>query len=76
MYGYKRYQFYLNISKEQLLTVYQGHIHKLVTKTDQGMTLQLDANHLRKFTTNNGIQGRFELVTTSSNKFVSLNKIG
>lgn len=76
MYGYKYYHFSLNISADELKRVYAGFTHRLIARTDEGLVLELDANHLRKFTTTSGIVGRFVLQTTSSNKFVSLTKEG
>ncbi len=72
MYGYKTYRFYLDISKEQLLRVYTGSARNLIVTTDRGIVLQLDAQHLTKFTTKEGVHGRFVLKTTSTNKFISL----
>lgn len=74
MYGYKYYHFSLNISADELKRVYAGFAHKLVVRTDEGIVLELDANHLRSFTTIQGIKGRFVLCTSSANKFVSLKK--
>ena len=40
-----------------------------------GTVLELDANRLKMFTTNEGIYGEFELVTTMENKFVELRQL-
>ena len=76
MFGCKEYKFYLDISKEDLIHVYQGSIHKLRAKTTSNLVIELDANHLRRFTTRSGIKGWFVLTTTNQNKFISLEKIG
>lgn len=75
MYGYKHYQFSLAITKEQLLQVYKGNIHRFRVKTVQNLVLDIDANHLKKFTTQDGIYGNFELLTTQDNKFVEIKKL-
>lgn len=76
MYGIKTYKFNLNISYDDLLALYQGVVKKLVVKSDSGLIIELDANHLRAYTTRSGIRGRFELTTSSDNKFISIKKIG
>lgn len=75
MYGYRYYKFSLSISSEQLLDVYSGSIRRIRVRTDEGLVLDIDADHLRKFTTRSGISGRFQLTTTQDNKFVSLEEI-
>lgn len=56
--------------------VYRGAVQKLRVRTDNDIILELDANHLRKFATNQGIDGRFRLITNQENKFVRLEQIG
>lgn len=75
MYGYRYYKFSINISREQLLDVYSGAIRRFRVRTDEGLVLDLDAEHFKKFTTEDGIRGRFQLTTTQDNKFVSLEEI-
>ena len=75
MFGYKYYRFSLALSKDDLLSIYQGVIKKVRVRTDKGLVLELDANHLKKFTTQEGISGNFELATTQDNKFVEIKKI-
>ncbi|MGN0902755.1 MAG: DUF2835 family protein [Succinivibrio sp.] len=75
MFGYKTYRFSLAITRDQLMAVYQGSIKRYRVTTIEGLVLDLDAGHFRKFTTNDGISGVFELTTTSENKFVKITKI-
>lgn len=75
MFGYKTYRFSLSVDRDSLLAIYQGAIKKIRVRTDRGMILELDANHLRQFTTNDGVRGIFELTTTQENKFVKITKI-
>lgn len=75
MFGYRYYKFNLNISAEELLRVYTGSARKVMVRTYEGLNLELDANHLRKFTTKDGICGKFVLTTNAENKFISLEKI-
>lgn len=72
MYGQNHYRFSLSMSKETLLSLYKGAFQRVRVRTFEGLVLDIDANHLKQFTTENGIHGTFELITTSSNKFVKL----
>ena len=44
-------------------------------RTDGGMVVDLDANHLKEFTSEDGIHGIFELLTTHDNKFVKIQRL-
>ncbi len=75
MFGQRKFRFGLSISQEQLLAVYSGAIRRFRIRTDEGLVLDIDAEHLKKYTTQSGIYGRFQLTVTSDNKFVSLDRI-
>lgn len=75
MYGQKHYHFYLDISREQLMGVYRGSYRRVHVRTFDGLLLDIDAEHLRPFTTEEGIFGCFKLTISSSNRFISLEKI-
>lgn len=74
MFGYIYYNFNLNIGPDELLRVYQGNVRKLRVRCFEGMVIELDAMHLKKFTTAQGISGNFRLTTTAEHKFVSLDR--
>ena len=76
MFGNNTYKFSLSLDKESLLAIYKGTIQRVRVQTYEGLVIDLDANHLKRFTTENGISGFFELVTTKDNKFVKIRKIG
>lgn len=76
MFGYKSYRFSMAVTKEQLLNVYSGVIKRFRVRSEEGLVLDIDAKHLRQFTTEDGIYGIFELTTTSDNKFLKITKIG
>ena len=59
MYGYKHYRFSLSIDRDTLLSVNQGAVKRIRVRTDEGMVADLDANHLKEFTSEDGIHGRF-----------------
>ena len=60
MYGYKHYRFSLSIDRDTLLSVYQGAVKRI---------------HLKEFTSEDGIHGIFELLTTQENKFVKIQRL-
>ncbi len=72
MYGNNHYRFSLSISKDTLLNIYKGAYQRVRVRTYEGLVLDIDANHLKNFTTQDGIHGEFELITTKDNKFVKI----
>lgn len=75
MYGYKHYHFALDINRELLLGLYKGSYRRVHVRTFEGLVVDIDAEHLRPFTTEDGISGCFKLTISSSNRFVSLQRI-
>lgn len=75
MYGQKSFHFRLNIDNDELMRVYTGSAKRLRVKTVEGPVVDIDANHLRQFTTRLGIFGDFRLIVTMQNKFVKIERI-
>ena len=48
---------------------------QVVVRGADGASLSFPAEHLRRFVSHNGVQGRFELKYDARNKFVSLEKL-
>lgn len=72
-----RYYFFsITISYHDFLQHYSGFASRVIVVTEQGLTLQLPAEHFRSFLTHSGVTGRFRLVTTIENKFVRLERVG
>lgn len=69
-----KYYFTLNVSSEDYLPYYQGRVHSIIVRTEQGLKVEFPAMHLRKHLTRQGINGRFCL-ETRNNKFLSLEKL-
>ena len=67
--------FNLNISAQEYLRVYRGSARQVVVRGTDGSSLSFPAEHLRRFVSHDGVQGRFELKYDASNKFVSLEKL-
>lgn len=57
------------------MRLYSGSARRLRARSLEGPVVDLDANHLRQFTTRSGINGRFRLVVTAQNKFLRLERI-
>jgi hypothetical protein len=75
MPGNNIYRFSLSLDRDTLLEIYHGTIKRIRVRTFEGLVVDIDANHLKRFTTQDGIFGKFELVTTSENKFLEIVKI-
>lgn len=71
----RSYIFSIDLSSDELLRIYSGSIHRVRIRTIEGLVVDLDANHLRKFTTRTGVKGRFKLVTTMENRFLRIERL-
>ncbi len=71
----QRYRFRLILSAEQVLWFYQGQIKSVIVQADNGLRVQLDLVHFRRYFQHSGLDGRFELLTDSRGKFKALQKI-
>ena len=68
-------QFYLNVSYDKYLLVYQGHAEYIVTKATDGRTIQFPADIVRPYLTRKGVEGFFEIAFDHYNKFQSIKKL-
>ena len=75
MYGQRRFHCYLSIPPEEMLRYYRGEAQQVLVHTQEGLSVELAAAHLRPFITSSGISGHFELIVSSQNKFIALNKL-
>ena len=57
------------------MRVYRGAAHRLRVRSVEGPVVDLDANHLRRYTTRSGVQGDFRLVISAQNKFLRLERL-
>ncbi|WP_199611578.1 DUF2835 domain-containing protein [Flocculibacter collagenilyticus] len=71
----KVHYFNLTLSYNEWLPFYRGDYHSVIVKDDYGKRIQLPANRLRPFGSSLGIRGRFKLVLTENNAFVTLEKL-
>ncbi len=75
MFGRKEYIFNINLSREKLLDIYKGIYRRIQVVSNEGLTLEIDVNHIKQFTTHDGIHGNFRLTTSAENKFVKIEQI-
>lgn len=71
----RQYRFYLELTTEQVLAFYQGHITAVQVLTVDGLRLQADLSHFRRFFSHFGVRGNFVLTTSAEGKFIRLEKI-
>lgn len=71
----KKYRFRLVLTTEQVLAFYQGHVTAVVVQADNGLRVQLDLRHFRRYFQHSGLDGHFELLTEPNGKFKALYKI-
>lgn len=71
----KTYRFRLILTTEQILAYYQGHVTAVVVQADNGLRVQLDLRHFRRYFQHSGLDGYFELFTDEKGKFKALHKI-
>lgn len=70
------YTFRLSLSSEQLLALYRGDAKRLSVLSEQGLRIELSAQHLRRFVGHSGVYGRFRLKTDENHRFLDLERIG
>ena len=68
-------QFYLNISPEEALRYYQGHVKLVIVRTTTGKKLQFPAEHIRPFIDQGGVNGFFSIQFDDDNKLIGLKRI-
>ena len=71
----RQYTFRLALGRDELMLMYQGHVRRLVVRTEQGLTLALGLEKLRGFVSDSGVYGYFRLKTQDDHRFISLERI-
>ena len=70
------YTFRLSLNSDQLLALYRGDAKRLLVQSEQGLRIELPAQHLRRFIGHSGIHGHFRLQTGENHRFIDLERIG
>lgn len=67
-------RFHLQLTSEQYLGYYQGHVRNISVISDDGRRIEFPAEHLRTFLTHDGIHGYFEIQYDQQQRFVALRR--
>ncbi|WP_421292399.1 DUF2835 family protein [Aeromonas taiwanensis] len=71
----RQYTFRLAFGRDEIMLMYQGHVRRLVVRTEQGLTLELGLEKIRGFVSQDGVYGYFRLTTQDDHRFISLERI-
>lgn len=63
------------ISREEWLRIYRGETNAVLAKSRDGRSIKFPANILKKYTTQNGIDGSFAIQFDAEGKFQSIIKL-
>lgn len=69
------FRFYLKLTPAECRQYYEGFYKSIQVVAHSGQRIQFPAEHIRSYVTISGIDGLFELVLESNNKFKSLQKL-
>lgn len=68
-------RFRLAISVEEYLAYYQGSAQVVLAYSEDNKTIRFPASAIRKFVTNDGIFGDFEITFDQNNKLIAIESI-
>lgn len=68
-------RFILDMTREEALNYYQGHIRFIVVTAKNGQRIQFPAENLRPFIEQDGIHGYFSLQFDDDNKLLELKRL-
>lgn len=71
----KEFFFTVYLTYEQCMEYYAGTIQFVQVTSDEGKRIRFPASRIRPFISSLGIRGRFRLILSDSNQFISLEKI-
>ncbi len=75
MAGRRRIRFRLNIPAQRFLRYYQGTIQWVQVRAFDGTRVRFPASALRRFVTEDGVEGTFEMTIDENDKLVSMRKL-
>ncbi len=76
MARYETIRFNLKISRSKYLRYYDGTIGWIQVTALDGRRVRFPASALRRFVTDEGIDGTFEIMIDENRKMVSIRRIG
>lgn len=65
----------MNISADEFLAWYRGTARSVLSRAQNGLTVQFPANALQRFVHPEGIHGDFWLTYDDDHKFISLERV-
>jgi hypothetical protein len=68
-------RFRLAISAEEYLAYYRGSAQEVVVRSDDNKVVRFPASAIRKFVTDDGIFGSFEITFDNNNKLIEIQAI-
>ncbi|MCF2909175.1 DUF2835 domain-containing protein [Pseudoalteromonas sp. DL2-H2.2] len=71
----QEYYFYMDLSHEQCMAYYHGHVEFIQVVEDGGKRIRFPAHHIRRHVSTLGVRGRFRLLLDENNRFVALEKV-
>ena len=71
----RKFRFTLQLTPAECRQYYEGFYKSIQVIAHTGQRIQFPAEHIRKFVTNTGISGLFQLELSENNKFKSLQKL-
>lgn len=70
------YEMRIDLDAEQWRQFYEGRVAQVQVTDVQGRRLRFPAEHLRRFTSHDGVHGRFLLTTDEAHRFQKLERLG
>ena len=71
----RRYEFQLEISPDEYLEYYRGHLKHVLVRATSGESVQFPASLLHPFVMPNGIRGRFVLTCGEDRRHAELQRM-
>jgi hypothetical protein len=75
MTRYRTFRFNLSITPEEYLSYYEGKTSWVQVTSIDGERVRFPASALRRFVSQDGIQGTFEMTVTEDNKLVRFHRL-
>ena len=72
----KYYVVALSISSIEYAKLYRGQASDVLARSETGEKLRFPARSLQPFLLNDGIRGRFAIVTDQQNKLIKIERLG
>ena len=69
------FRFKLTISRDEYLSYYAGAAQWVIAKSFEGETVKFPASFLRRFVSEDGIDGIFEMAVDENDKLLSMRRL-